>query len=490
MSFLKAKRLLGLLTATVLALSLLAGCGDEPDTASSDASASGGDVSTSSSANSGDSTTTGSTTSATTDKGTAGDKQPSSTKKPVGDNTTTTTKSTSSSRKTIATKSRDHSSKIDLSMFPVKPKLTIEQAAPKVNNNLSASATKIASVKAQVDDYNKDWAFVHQQGLAVFKGKLYAAYSRGKADEDAPGQRVEVASMSLSSFGKWSEPVVAAKTRKLGAYETCNLCGFMVSTKDKLFLYFMEKVYGADAYDNQGNYKNYQENAAATTTGMVTWTTDGVNWSTPEPIGLAGNESPRQLLSGQWMAGSGSALLFCEDKELDGFGLYKLGMTDAQYRNSVKRGNLRMLTESSWYQTDDYIIHQMLRSGDGFLWMSESYDNGKSWTEAYKTNFAIDDSMANFGRLPDGRYYCVGSHTTQAGISRFPLTLWVSKDGYNFDKAYILRDEKYTMNKYGWAKDGQYAYPEVLIHDGYMYIHYSRQKEISEVTRVKLTDIK
>ena len=46
------------------------------------------------------------------------------------------------------------------------------------------------------------------------------------------------------------------------------------------------------------------------------------------------------------------------------------------------------------------------------------------------------------------------------------------------------------MNKYGWAKDGQYAYPEVLIHDGYMYIHYSRQKEISEVTRVKLTDIK
>jgi len=472
--------------AGLLAMLLLAGCGPQPGTASSDVSAPAGDVSTSTSVDTITDVGTISTQTTTTGGQTLVEGSTSGNKKST--TTTTITKSSTSSRKTIVTTKNSGSSAIDLSMFPVTPKLSIQKSAAKVNNTLSAPATKIASTYSLVSAYDSRYAFVHQPGLAVFKGKLYAAYSRGYIHEDAPGQRVEVASMSLSNFGTWSKPVVVGKTREVNGDETCNQSGFLLTTEDKLFVYFVEKIYGPDAYDAKGNYKSYQENSPIASRNMMSYTTDGVTWTEPIEIGVAANESPRKTLSGQWLAGSGKNLLFCKKAEIDGFTWDMLGMTTSQYNNSVERGNLRYLTESSWYQTDDYIIHQMLRGENGYVWMAESYDNGKTWTEAYQTNFTSEASMANFGRLPDGRYYFVGSPTYAS--DRYPLMLYISEDGYNFNKAYTLRDEKYTMQKNGWAKGGYFAYPEVLIHGDYMYIHYSKQKEVSEVTRVKLSDIK
>ena len=70
-----------------------------------------------------------------------------------------------------------------------------------------------------------------------------------------------------------------------------------------------------------------------------------------------------------------------------------------------------------------------------------------------------------------------------------PLHLYVSKDGYNFDTGYILRDEPYNQQRSGYAKGGPYAYPEVLFAGEYMYVLYSKQKEVMEISRVKLSDI-
>ena len=80
----------------------------------------------------------------------------------------------------------------------------------------------------------------------------------------------------------------------------------------------------------------------------------------------------------------------------------------------------------------------------------------------------------------------MGSTSTNV---RYPLELYVSKNGTDFDKGYILRDEKSALQQEGWAKGGQYGYPEVLIRDGYMYVFYSKQKEVMELTRVALSDI-
>ncbi len=77
------------------------------------------------------------------------------------------------------------------------------------------------------------------------------------------------------------------------------------------------------------------------------------------------------------------------------------------------------------------------------------------------------------------------------------------KKGSNYhDTCYILRDE-YDIaetsdlfvgkgrNQHcpGWSKGGEYAYPYAVMDDTYLYVAYSRHKEMIEVTRVKLTEI-
>ena len=122
------------------------------------------------------------------------------------------------------------------------------------------------------------------------------------------------------------------------------------------------------------------------------------------------------------------------------------------------------------------------------MWHSASYDDGNTWSETYRTNFSTDHTMPSFGRLPDGRAYFIGDPYAN-NDARFPLALCLSDDGYTFDKAYVLRDERYEMQQGGWAKGGYFAYPEAMIHGEYLYVFYSKQKEVMEITRVKLSDI-
>ncbi len=374
----------------------------------------------------------------------------------------------------------------DLSMFPVEEVLPIEEAAARVNREPSAPLKKLPSELVLVREFDPEYTFAHHGGLAIFKGKLYASYSRAVQFEDAPAQQAVVCSMPLDDFGNWSEPVVvgAPVMAADGIHLTSNLAGFLHTDGDVLYFNYAKKEYAPDSWDVDGNYLN-AEHMAISWINMVSTTTDGVHWSAPVPAGISANESPRQSLTGHWFAGAGNQLLY-SDKEKPGTDWTAVGPTAEQIQDALSRG-APMLTEASWYQTDDYVLHLMLRSNARYIWMSNSYDNGKTWTDIHPTNFVTDATMANFGRLPDGRYYFVGNATY--GALRFPLRLYISEDGYNFNTGYVLRDEPYGQRVGGFGKGGAYAYPEVLFDSKYMYVIYSKHKEIMEVTRVKLSDI-
>ena len=407
---------------------------------------------------------------------------------------TDTTTVTSTSRKTVASRSTGTTTTLATTTtkpsvkpeFPVTPTMDIAQSALLYNNKLSSAKTKLKSEYFLVAEFNPEYSFAHQPGLMWFKDKLYATWASGYTHEDAPGQRIVVAS-SADNGETWTQPMVVGDTTwgELGLGETCMMGGYLWTDGDVLYNYFTEYEYNAASYDSAGkfilgNYKLHRWQV------YVSHTTDGVRWSEPEAVNGACrfNESPRLSLTGKWFAGAGNRLGYADNP--DGYNWKQIGLTNAQVANAQQRG-AKMLTECSWYQTDDYVLHMMMRSNAGYIWMSESYDNGKTWTEAYCTNISSDNTMMNFGRLPDGRYYFVGSVVPNE--TRYPLDLYLSEDGVNFNKGYTLRDEKYVMKKAGWAKGGYFAYPEVLIHDEYMYIFYSKQKEVVELTRIKLSDI-
>ncbi len=151
------------------------------------------------------------------------------------------------------------------------------------------------------------------------------------------------------------------------------------------------------------------------------------------------------------------------------------------------------LCEGSFFETDDHTLHMPLRvTGKGWkghLWLTESKDDGRHWSNPVQANFSDNYSKFHFGRLPDKRFYYVGIPDTLHHYDRTPLILSISTHGKHFDKNYVIDDDPYKLKKEGLWKGGQCGYPHTMILDGYMYIIVSRQKESIEVIRFKLDQL-
>ena len=108
------------------------------------------------------------------------------------------------------------------------------------------------------------------------------------------------------------------------------------------------------------------------------------------------------------------------------------------------------LCEGSFYQTDDGVLHMLLRNtargNDCRLWLTESRDNGATWSTPVETDFSDTNAKFHFGRLPDGRFYYVGN---PVGGGRTPLVLSLSRDGVRFDQHFILGDTHYERRRPG-----------------------------------------
>ena len=174
--------------------------------------------------------------------------------------------------------------------------------------------------------------------------------------------------------------------------------------------------------------------------------------------------------------------------------------SEAFWKVQARMGWPAGLCEGSFYQTDDGVLHMLLRTtGPGYagkLWVTESRDDGTTWSSPVETDFTDNNTKFHLGRLPDG----VGRpwpplllrrlSRPGAARARNPLVLSLSEDGVRFDRHFILADEEYVQRRAGQAKGGLYGYPHTMIHDGYLYVIVSLRKEAVAVLRVALSAIK
>jgi len=58
-----------------------------------------------------------------------------------------------------------------------------------------------------------------------------------------------------------------------------------------------------------------------------------------------------------------------------------------------------------------------------------------------------------------------------------------------FDRSYILADEAYAQAYAGMHKAGIYGYGHTMIHDGWLYVIFSIQKEQVAVLRMTCEDV-
>jgi hypothetical protein len=358
---------------------------------------------------------------------------------------------------------------------------------PTVRNNYQTEAgvPKLNIDRSMIYSPDKEWLYNHHASIIHFKDRFVAIWSNGMVDEDSPGQRVVYA--TSKDFKHWSPLKTLASPGKINDTLTVLTAAGLYQYKGTLVAYY-------------GDYDKHRNNTHL----WAKTSTDGEHWSEPLDMHLpvVPNHGPEVTNSGRLIISGNSTFPYTDDPsglsgwKLSGFypdSLYKQDNPAMFYAPAAKSG-LPPLCEGSFFQTYNNVLHMLLRvTGKGWkghLWLTESSDNGKSWSRPVEAPFSDNDSKFHFGRLPDKRFYYVGIPDTLHHYDRNPLVLSLSKDGKSFDKNYVIANELYHLKKEGLWKGGQYGYPHTIVYNGYMYVIISRQKEAIETLRFSLKQLK
>ena len=109
--------------------------------------------------------------------------------------------------------------------------------------------------------------------------------------------------------------------------------------------------------------------------------------------------------------------------------------------------------------SDGTLVMLMRVDGSGRLWRSESRDNGRTWSEAEKTDIPNPGNKPKLIPMPDGRIALVHTPNPSSGFrNRNPLSLWISDDDLaTFGDQRIVTDFP-----------GSYCYPDGFCEDGHL----------------------
>ncbi len=365
-------------------------------------------------------------------------------------------------------------------------------------------------------------SFNHQPQLTSFDGLLYASWTMGIRDEESPGEKVVFAT-SDDKGRTWSAPrTIAAPAR--GQFADRVLVNSGIRVHDGMLIaYYGDWEYSADALDGEGRLKNvetghgtFYENIAraghqrrpyANCIGHLNCMTrartsrdGGKTWSAPIDIvpRLASYHAPKATASGRLILPGHATFPYTDDPAgLTQWHYAGLANLPPDFCDDVmgwffgreRRNDPVIYSEGSFFQTADGVIHMMLRTEVNWLAVSESADNGKTWSEPVKTGYTDNVARPCFGRLPDGRYF--GMTTPSPEGRRTPAILALSEDGVVFDRHFVLGDDAWRPMRFpGLNKGGRYGYPWLYVDGDFGYMIYSVEKEDIGIGRFRLADLR
>lgn len=139
-------------------------------------------------------------------------------------------------------------------------------------------------------------------------------------------------------------------------------------------------------------------------------------------------------------------------------------------------GLVRMIQPTLWQ--DEYgIIHALMRTDKGYVYYSQSADNGKNWTKAEKTDIPNNNSGIDCVKGTDGCIYLVCNPVSENWGARSPLVLMKSADnGKNFSTIATLEDKN----------GGEFSYPAIISFENKLHITYTYERKNIVYTEIEL----
>ncbi|MBL8383811.1 MAG: exo-alpha-sialidase [Burkholderiales bacterium] len=353
-------------------------------------------------------------------------------------------------------------------------------------------------------------SFNHQAQLAGDGARLYATWSSCARDEEEAGQQMLLAT-SDDAGATWSAPSVVAPARP-GRYAM----SVVVSSGIRVHGGRLVAYYGEWERYEAGRSKEREAERAATGRNTFNLRTEarvsadrGQSWSAPVPVvaDQFGFMPPMPTASGRLIL-PGHLTYALSDDPAGLSGWRRTGLpglppdyVDEWYghaRGAAMLGLAHRFNEANFFQTADGVIHMMLRNENGVrMGVTESRDDGASWSAPVLTDFSNSVSRSHFGRLRDGRYFCVNCPTPPAqGVApstrtpRTPVILALSDDGVVFDRHFIVGDDAQGEPRIpGFLKHGRYGYPFLLENGDQVCVIYSTNKEDINLARFRLADL-
>ena len=119
------------------------------------------------------------------------------------------------------------------------------------------------------------------------------------------------------------------------------------------------------------------------------------------------------------------------------------------------------------WESQPGIVHMLLRSGDGWIYRSDSIDGGVTWSDAYRTDLPNNNSGLDAVRFDDGTLALVYNPISENWGDRSPLTLALSMDN---GQTWPVKLDLETA-------EGEYSYPAIIARGRDLLITYTNRRK-------------
>lgn len=150
--------------------------------------------------------------------------------------------------------------------------------------------------------------------------------------------------------------------------------------------------------------------------------------------------------------------------------VYEKGEKTAESNIAVSSQSFygRGVIQPSIWEDEQGLVHMLLRSSEGFVYRSDSHDNGESWSNAYPLNLPNNNSGLDLVKAPfDGELYLLCNPVAANWGLRSPMSLFRSTDnGCTWEKLYDLATEK-----------NEFSYPAIIADEEGLTLTFTWKRE-------------
>lgn len=346
------------------------------------------------------------------------------------------------------------------------PVVRISEGLIDTADTLSCGLERLEGV--QVVEVFRSNGYVNNVLLTRFQGRFYCMWQQSGQDEDTPDTGVWMA--TSADAVSWTGPTLLAAPDA----ETFASPGGWLQRGDSLFA-FINRVCAQDR--SQGGNTWY------------TGTADGLHWTAEKPVLMADGtpvdgifeQDPLLLPDGRTVG----AVHLRPDNRLCPVYTDDPSGTRGWETATFPDGEGKPIEPSQYLAPDGRLVMFMRDQNSSFVKLvSYSEDLGESWSAPAKTNIPDSRSKQCTGSLPDGRSFWVGNPT--GNKSRRILALALSRDGYLYNRAYLLAgpQDLPPQRRKGRYKTLGYNYPKATVIGNTLWIGLSLNKEDAALVKV------